>query len=122
MIAVWPTSGTNNRLVVKRSGTRDKVNKSGTVPEIPGQLEPMQSCFMFRGLLTSLFYAAKSVVVAVSDKLSGRLQGSGGAISGIGVGSCSFSLSFYSSTDWLLRARMWSICFFHVEPSFNWTR
>ena len=23
------------------SGTRDKVNKSGTVPEIPGQLEPM---------------------------------------------------------------------------------
>ena len=41
MIAVWPTSGTNNRLVVKPSGTRDKINKSGTVPEIPGQLEPM---------------------------------------------------------------------------------
>ena len=41
MIAVWPTSGTNNRLVVKPSGTRDKVNKSGTVPEIPGQMEPM---------------------------------------------------------------------------------
>ena len=31
------TSGTNNRL----SGTRDKFYKSGTVPEIPGQLEPM---------------------------------------------------------------------------------
>ena len=28
-------------LVVKPSGTRDKVNKSGTVPEIPGQLETM---------------------------------------------------------------------------------
>ena len=41
MIAVWPTSGTINRLAVKLSGTRDKVNKSGTVPEIPGQLEPM---------------------------------------------------------------------------------
>ena len=41
MIAVWPTSGTNNRLVVKPSGTRDKVNKSGTVLEILGQLEPM---------------------------------------------------------------------------------
>ena len=25
----------------RSSGTRDKVNKSGTVPEIPGQLEPM---------------------------------------------------------------------------------
>ena len=31
------TSGTNNRL----SGIRDKFYKSGTVPEIPGQLEPM---------------------------------------------------------------------------------
>ena len=41
MIADWPTSGTNNRLVVKPSETRDKVNKSGTVPDIPGQLEPM---------------------------------------------------------------------------------
>ena len=35
------TSGTNNRAVVRLSGTRDKFYKSGTVPEIPGQLEPM---------------------------------------------------------------------------------
>ena len=36
------TSGTNNRAVLRLSGTRDKFYKPGTVPEIPGQLEPMQ--------------------------------------------------------------------------------
>ena len=36
-----PSSGTNNRQVAEPSGTRDKCLKSGTVPEIPGQLEPM---------------------------------------------------------------------------------
>ena len=41
MIAVWPTSGTNNRLVVKPSGTRDSQQIRDCVPEIPGQLEPM---------------------------------------------------------------------------------
>ena len=36
------TSGTNNIALVRMSGTRDKFYKSGTVPEIPGQLEPME--------------------------------------------------------------------------------
>ena len=36
--SVWPSSGTNNRQVAEPSGTRDKCLKSGTVPEIPGQL------------------------------------------------------------------------------------
>ena len=35
-------SGTNNRAVYSKTvWTRDKFSKSGTVPEIPGQLEPM---------------------------------------------------------------------------------
>ena len=33
------TSGTNNIALVRMSGTRDKFYKSGTVPEIPGQLK-----------------------------------------------------------------------------------
>ncbi len=33
--------GGGNREVVGFSGTRDKAANSGTVPEIPGQLEPM---------------------------------------------------------------------------------
>ena len=33
--------GTINRTTVRPFGTQDKGYKSGTVPEIPGQLEPM---------------------------------------------------------------------------------
>ena len=40
-MVVWPSSGTNNRAVLLPSGTRDNCQKSGTVPEIQGQLEPM---------------------------------------------------------------------------------
>ena len=42
LIGAAPLPGTNNIALVRMSGTRDKFYKSGTVPEIPGQLEPME--------------------------------------------------------------------------------
>ena len=41
VIQWWPTSGTNNTIMLRPSGTRDNCYKSWTVPDIPGQLEPM---------------------------------------------------------------------------------
>ena len=48
------TSGTNNRAVVRQSGTRDKFYKSGPVPEIPGVLEPMVTSKVLHACLHSL--------------------------------------------------------------------
>ena len=39
--SVWTSSRTNSAIAVMPSGTRDNCWKSGTVPEILGQLEPM---------------------------------------------------------------------------------
>ena len=47
---------------IELSGTRDKVNKSGTVPEIPGQLEPMGTADRISNYIQILAHLLATIV------------------------------------------------------------